>query len=127
MTGKIIPFPSANIHRTFPKLEDIRENIDNMRLTHIDEALEFINTLLMDHLIVGGFQFEFTDDNRYLKDLAMISEAISALLYKYHNMYHPLHGINEKMFIIGDEGIKWNADKRMSITVKLEDKKKKPE
>ncbi len=125
MTGKIIPFPNSNKHRIVPpRLEDIHENIDAMKLTHIDEALEFINTLLVDHLVVGGFNFEFSSDDRYLKDLAMISEAISALLYKYHKMYHPLHGINEKLFIIDPvEGLKWNADKRMSITVKLEEKK----
>jgi hypothetical protein len=101
---KIIPFPNSNKFRTKPEPtpEIIVEHNTNLKLTHINQTLEFLNELLLDQLEIGGFQFDY-EDNALIKDVALISESIRALLHKYYGMEHPLHKVSESLYEINKQ------------------------
>ena len=119
--NNVIMFPNSNKIRSVPTPQTVQEDIENLKLAHVDEALEFLNVLLMDNMIIGGFNFDFTKENKYLKDLAMVSESIRAILYKYHKIDHPLHKLSEKIFTTKNNEVDWAGEK---ITVRVCQKKK---
>ena len=101
---KIIPFPNSNKFRPQnapPTVETITEHNTNLKLTHVNQTLEFLNELLLDQLEIGGFQFDY-EDSGLIKDVALVSESIRALLHKYYGMEHPLHKVSESLYEINN-------------------------
>ena len=124
--GNIIQFPNSNKHRAAPTPEAVKENSANLRLAHIDDTLEFVNTLIIEQIMVAGFNFDFENNGgKYTKDLAMLSESLTALLYKYYGMDHQLHKLSEKLFITKENTVDW-AGKNFSVRIFKKDNNDTP-
>jgi len=105
LANNIIQFPHRGIERQIgpQSLEDVIDSVEVVRQVHIQESLETIVPMLFDKLSLVGFQPD--DEMEYIKDGALIVEAIRSFLSKIYGMNHPLQMIAEHLFEqIDDEG-----------------------
>jgi hypothetical protein len=103
MSNNVISFPTKNINNNPETLEDVEDNIENIKMYHVQRTVETIIPWLFDCVTASGFEpsDEETGDEVYA---GFMVESIRALLYKSCDMYHPFHGIAEKMIVMSDNG-----------------------
>lgn len=102
----IIPFPKVNVNRQIPSTDaEIALNVNLIKFNHINETLETIIPMLFTNIELAGFGLDEEDDN--IRDGALIVESLRSLLCKIHNIEHPFHILNEKLFVdLPDGGLK---------------------
>jgi hypothetical protein len=98
IANNIVSFP-ANVHQT-PEItiEQIKKNKEVIRELHIEETLDIITPMLFEHIQMMGFNFQKKID--LSKDINLVVESISSLLYKYYQMDHPLQDVSDQFFVI---------------------------
>jgi hypothetical protein len=103
MTNNVISFPTKNINDNPQTHEDVEDNIENIKLYHVQRTIETIVPWLFDCITAGGFRpaDEETGDEIFA---GFMTESIRALLYKSCHIYHPFHEIAEKMIVTSDSG-----------------------
>ena len=105
LANNIIQFPNKGVERQIgpQSLEDVIDSVEIVRQAHIQESLETIVPMLFDKLSLVGFQPD--NEMEYIKDGALIVEAIRSFLSKIYGMNHPLQMIAEHLFEqVDDEG-----------------------
>lgn len=105
LANNIIQFPTRGNERLMAprSLDDVIDSVEVVKQVHIQEILEAIVPMLFDKLYLAGFQPE--DEMLYIKDGALIVEAIRSFLSKTYDIDHPLQMIAEHLFEqIDDEG-----------------------
>lgn len=105
LANNIIQFPyrGSDRHPAPQSLEDVIDSVETVRLVHIQESLETVVPMLFDKLSLAGFAPE--DEMEYIKDGALVVEAIRSFLSKTYDIHHPLQMIAEHLFEqIDDEG-----------------------
>lgn len=84
--------------------EQLKSNILDIKLTHINEALVVILPQLFSNIDMVGasstdVDLEEIDDS---KEINLIAESIRSILYKYHNIDHPFQLLADKVFHIDE-------------------------
>lgn len=105
--NNIILFPTKNSHAGFitppQTLEEVDKSVDMIKHVHIQETLEVVVPMLFDNLTIAGFN-PSEEDSEFLKDGALIVEAIRSLLSKLYAIDHPLQLVAKNLFV-ATEGI----------------------
>jgi hypothetical protein len=98
--------------------EQIDDNIETMKLYHIQEFLATLTPMIFTQIEIGGFSLDDEDDLS-LKDGAFFVEAIRSLLCKHYNIYHPFQIIAEATLIkIEEEENSFKIAENLNIILK---------
>jgi len=91
MSDNVIIFPREKVGgRVSPTEQDIKDNLDTFKYTHIQETVSLVAPILFQHISLAGFDiFEDDDSDESLKESAFLVEAIRAILCKYYGLDHP--------------------------------------
>lgn len=121
MTNNIISFPNKTINNNPQTYEEVEDDIENIKMYHVQRTIETVIPWLFDCLTVGGFSpaDEETGDDVYA---GFMVEGIRSLLYKSCGMYHPFHKVAEKMIIASEDGsLKLVRGKQITIDIPEEE------
>lgn len=105
LANNVILFPRRGPERQAAptSIDEVIDSVDTVRQVHIQESLEAVVPMLFDKLSLAGFAPE--DELEYIKDGALVVEAIRSFLSKIYGMSHPLQMIAEHLFEqVDDEG-----------------------
>ncbi len=100
--SNVIPFPKShqNKHQENITPENIKENVDELKLIHINETVSAIIPNLLQQIAIAGFEVRDINQEGLLKDGAFLIAAVTSLLYRYYDMFHPLQKISDTIFIV---------------------------
>lgn len=103
LANNVIQFPKRGPERMEApqSLEEIIDTVDGIKQLHIQETLEAVVPMLFDRLSMAGFQP--TDEMEYIKDGALVVEAIRSFLSKMYDSVHPLQLIAQHLFVQTDD------------------------
>lgn len=106
MSDNVIIFPKEKVGgRTSPTEQDIKDNIDIFKYTHIQETVSLVAPILFQHISLAGFDiFEDEESDESLKESAFLVEAIRAMLCKYYGLDHPFQKLSQNIFKIEKDG-----------------------
>lgn len=99
-SNNIVAFPKAY---SGPKetitVEDVDNKIDTIKQYHIQETLTNIIPIIFTNLDISGFSIDddFQED-KTLKDGALIVESIRSFMCKYYGIYHPFQKLADNVF-----------------------------
>jgi len=99
-------------------IEEIVENMADVRNVHIQESLEEVLPMLFDRLSLAGFNLD-EDDTNITKHGALVVEAVRSFLSKVYGMEHPLQIIANNLFETDDEG---NLSIANDVTITISNK-----
>jgi hypothetical protein len=107
MSDNVIIFPKEKVGGRLPPTEqDVKDNLDTFKHTHIQETVSLIAPILFQHIELAGFDiFEDDDDEDSLKESALLVEAIRAILCKYYGLEHPFQKLSKNIFKIEEDGL----------------------
>lgn len=110
---KIINFPKTL--ETFPSnREESLQHISEVRKEYCDSVSSDIFEACMQAFTAYGFSIK--PDEKHIKDIVFVEEAIKSMIYRYKNLDHQLHDISD-MSISLSEDAKEELENR--ITEKL--------
>lgn len=95
MTSNIIQFPFERMLAPPQTLEEVKDNIERVRIELAIESTQRGMIALLETLADEGIDLT-GDDN--IKDNALIAEAIKAAIYKSLTLSHGFHAMVEEMF-----------------------------
>jgi hypothetical protein len=101
--SNIVQFPKEKKGSPPQSLDEVHDNLENIRHIHVDETVAIIAEVIFDHLSLSGFNFT-PEDESYVKDVALAFEAITSMLYKYHSMDYPLQIVADELFTLRPDG-----------------------
>jgi hypothetical protein len=101
--SNIVQFPKEKRGSPPQSLDEVHDNLENIRHIHVDETVGIIAEVIFDHLSLSGFNFT-PEDESYVKDVALAFEAITSMLYKYHSMQYPLQIVADELFTLRPDG-----------------------
>jgi hypothetical protein len=104
-SNNIILFPIRSSDRYIPPqtIEEVIENMADVRNVHIQESLENMMPMLFDRLSLAGFNLDDEDPN-ITKHGALVVEAVRSFLCRVYGMEHPLQIIANNLFETDDDG-----------------------
>lgn len=76
-------------------IEEVHNRIIGLRQYHIQECLEPIVEMLMQQLVITGFD---VSDDAYAKDVTVLVEALRSLMMKNSKVWHPFQELAEGLF-----------------------------
>ena len=119
----VIQFPKKNTNDKFVPndLEEIEERMEDLKLVHIQETMLPVLHNLFSSLSVAGFDFGVDEEEAdpFIKDGALVVEALKSMLCKYHGIFHPLSLLAEHMFIPDEEEAgAYKISENISISMK---------
>ena len=136
-TDNIISFPKKNTEtediniNAQSNLNDLKtkidDNIELMKIYHINQSMEFIISVIFTQLQIAGFNI-IENSNVNFKDNAMIVESIRSLLMKTHGLYHPIQVVAENILVKNEDsenGDDYKIPDVLNISLKKEDHIKK--
>jgi len=101
--SNVVQFPKEKRGSPPQSMDEVHDNLENVRHVHVDETMAIIAEVIFDHLSLSGFNFTPEDDS-YVKDVALAFEAITSMLYKYHSMDYPLQIVADQLFTLQSDG-----------------------
>lgn len=101
--SNVVQFPKEKRGSPPQSLDEVHDNLENVRHVHVDETMAIIAEVIFDNLAISGFNFT-PEDGSYVKDVALAFEAIASMLYKYHSMDYPLQVVADQLFTLQDDG-----------------------
>jgi hypothetical protein len=127
MTDNIIKFPKSKIIQKGAdapvNLEEIKNNIDMVKQTHIQETIALIAPMLFQQLSLAGFELiEEDDDAESIKDSAFLIESIRSILFKYYGLIHPFQKISQNVFDIEESGLLCIKD-TLELVLKIDEER----
>jgi len=124
--NNIVLFPQRdNPRNIMPQtIEEVIENMDDVRQVHIQESLENMMPMLFDRLSLAGFNLD-EDDPNITKHGALVVEAVRSFLCRVYGMDHPLQIIANNLFEADDDdNLSLAENIRITITDKTNDETK---
>lgn len=112
--SNVVQFPVERLNVPPQSIEEMQDSISIMRKEHVDNLMDMMIPSVLMLFETNGMDVE---TEAYVKDSALVIEAIKALMYKYYNLEHPLNFIAETCFDIrmnSDESISYNYDISLS-------------
>lgn len=101
--SNVVQFPKEKRGSPPQSMDEVHDNLENVRHVHIDETMSIIAEVIFDNLSLSGFNFT-PEDSSYVKDVALAFEAIASMLYKYHSMDYPLQVVADQLFTLQPDG-----------------------
>ena len=101
--SNIVQFPREKRGSPPQSMDEVHDNLENVRHVHVDETMAIIAEVIFDNLSLSGFNFT-PEDETYVKDVALAFEAITSMLYKYHSMDYPLQIVADQLFTLQPDG-----------------------
>lgn len=125
ISNNIIQFPKNTSTRMMPpqSVDEIEDNVDNLRFIHIQESLEAVIPIVFNSLAVLGFDPDTDEDPTMVKDGCLIVESIRSFLCKNYKLGHPLQLIAKGFFNEDNEGDMVMVD-NLTITMNQKDETK---
>lgn len=112
--SNVVQFPVERLNVPPQSIEEMQDSISIMRKEHVDNLMDMMIPSVLTLFETNGMDVE---TEAYVKDSALVIEAIKALMYKYYNLEHPLNFIAETCFDVrmnSDESISYNYDISLS-------------
>lgn len=93
-------------------MAEVKETVDNVRKFHCDETTGLMAAIIIENIYMSAFMFKFDESTTFHKDVALVTESVRSLLYKYYGMEHPLQKIADENFeLLGENMVKFkNTD-----------------
>jgi hypothetical protein len=124
--NNIVLFPQRDNPRNImpQSIEEVIENMDDVKHVHIQESLENMMPMLFDRLSLAGFNLDDEDDT-IAKHGALVVESVRSFLCKIYGMEHPLQIIANNLFETdGDGNLSIAENIRITITDKTDNETK---
>jgi hypothetical protein len=109
MTDNVILFPGFRREDAPPQnLDEIHDKVTQTRKEHVAGVM---NDMIPDVINMFGAYGVDINDDKYIKDVALVMESIKALLHRQYNLEHPFHNISDNIF-----EFKYNEDSTIEYT-----------
>lgn len=107
MSNNVIEFPRDKMGspNRLPTAENVKENIDAVKMMHIQETISLIAPLLFQQLSMAGFEIDDEDNEDSYKDSAFLIESLRSILFRYYELDHPFQKISENVFKSEENGL----------------------
>lgn len=124
MDDNVIEFPKNKIvsQRVDISEETVKQNLDDIKHTHIQETISVIAPMLFQQLAIAGFDLMDDEDVGSIKDGAFIVEALRSILFKYYDLDHPFQKISENVFEIKENGLLTIKD-TLDLVLKIDEER----
>jgi hypothetical protein len=114
MTDNVVMFPGFKRDDVPP--QNVEEIIDKVTQTRKEHVAGVMNDMIPEMInMFGAYGIDINDD-KYVKDVAMIMESIKALLHRQYSLEHAFHRIADNMFEFS-----YNEDSTIAYTYTLPD------
>lgn len=112
MTDNVIVFPGVRFAGAPPQnIEEIADNVTQIRKDHVDGVM---NDMIPDVINMFGAYGVDINDDKYVKDVALVIESIKSLLHKQYNLDHSFHNMIDNIF-----EVRYNEDDSIEYTYTL--------
>jgi hypothetical protein len=114
MTDNVILFPGVKLGEAPPQnLDEIHDKVIQTRKEHVAGVM---NDMVPDIINMFGAYGVDINDDKYIKDVALVMESIKALLHRQYNLEHPFHNMSDTIF-----EFRYNEDNSIEYTYTLPD------
>ena len=97
-SNNVVIFPKKNENvKSFLNHKEVEQNVQNIRLYHIQETMSEILPHIFAKLDLAGF--DVSEESEFMKDGAFIVESLRSFMCKYYGIYHPFQEIANSVFI----------------------------
>lgn len=108
IANNILQFPNDRVksssHLPTPtSFEQVGEKVDEFKNFHIQEAIETIIPVLFNQIQILGFE-PGEDEKEYVKDGALLVEAMRSFMCKLYDIHHPLQLVASSLFEEEEDG-----------------------
>lgn len=111
MTDNVIVFPGFKRDAAPQNLEEIVDKVTQTRKDHVNMVM---NDMIPDIIHMFGAYGVDINDDKYVKDVAMIMESTKSLLNRQYNLEHPFHKMVDNIFEFS-----YNEDSTIAYTYTL--------
>lgn len=112
MTDNVILFPGFKRDDAPP--QNIEEIVDKVTQTRKDHVNMVMNDMIPEIIHMFGAYGVDINDDKYVKDVAMIMESTKSLLNRQYNLEHPFHKMVDNIFEFS-----YNEDSTIAYTYTL--------
>jgi hypothetical protein len=103
MTDNVVVFPKQKLNTPPQSLDEMITNIESFRKDHIENSIAQILPVVFVRMAEEGFDLTLEDD--YIKDSAMIIEAVRSAMYRIMGFDHKLHPVTDAAFVIDGDNL----------------------
>jgi hypothetical protein len=111
MTDNVILFPGMKRDSAPQNMEEILDKVTQTRKDHVNMVL---NDMIPEIIHMFGAYGVDINDDKYVKDVAMIMESTKSLLHRQYNLEHPFHKMVDNIFEFS-----YNEDSTIAYTYTL--------
>lgn len=111
MTDNVILFPGMKRDTAPQNMEEILDKVTQTRKDHVNMVL---NDMIPEIIHMFGAYGVDINDDKYVKDVAMIMESTKSLLHRQYNLEHPFHKMVDNIFEFS-----YNEDSTIAYTYTL--------
>jgi hypothetical protein len=111
MTDNVILFPGMKRDTAPQNMEEILDKVTQTRKEHVNMVL---NDMIPEIIHMFGAYGVDINDDKYVKDVAMIMESTKSLLHRQYNLEHSFHKMVDNIFEFS-----YNEDSTIAYTYTL--------
>ncbi len=111
MTDNVILFPGFKRDTAPQSVEEIVDKVTQTRKDHVNMVM---NDMIPEIIHMFGAYGVDINDDKYVKDVAMIMESTKSLLNRQYNLEHPFHKMVDNIFEFS-----YNEDSTIAYTYTL--------
>lgn len=111
MTDNVILFPGMKRDSAPQNMEEILDKVTQTRKEHVTMVM---NDMIPEIIHMFGAYGVDINDDKYVKDVAMIMESTKSLLHRQYNLEHPFHKMVDNIFEFS-----YNEDSTIAYTYTL--------
>ena len=112
MTDNVILFPGFRREDAPP--QNLEEIVDKVTQTRKEHVAGVMNDMIPDVINMFGAYGVDINDDKYVKDVALVMEGIKSLLHRQYNLEHPFHNMVDNIF-----EFRYNEDSTIEYTYTL--------
>ena len=112
MTDNVILFPGFRREDAPP--QNLDEIVDKVTQTRKEHVAGVMNDMIPDIINMFGAYGVDINDDKYVKDVALVMEGIKSLLHRQYNLEHPFHNMVDNIF-----EFRYNEDSTIEYTYTL--------
>lgn len=112
MTDNVIVFPGFRREDAPP--QNLDEIVDKVTQTRKEHVAGVMNDMIPDIINMFGAYGVDINDDKYVKDVALVMEGIKSLLHRQYNLEHPFHNMVDNIF-----EFRYNEDSTIEYTYTL--------
>ena len=112
MTDNVILFPGFRREDAPP--QNLEEIVDKVTQTRKEHVASVMNDMIPDVINMFGAYGVDINEDKYIKDVALVMESIKALLHRQYNLEHQFHKMVDGIFEFS-----YNEDNSIEYTYTL--------